>query len=273
MRVSSDGHGAMPERAVGRQRSSASGKAGIRKPYIQRTVRMTGGQLRWLGDLKRLVAMRAAGETVPPGLVPNLLRSVIEDFGCVTDDHGGSWNADAWRSGFSPHPTGTKQLDVLAASLPQWPGADSGWRLITRGDVFACSDPLLLFLAAMAWGFGPSGYGWRRTLDILTRAGDDAVVHAMRTLQRSHSEGGPEAVWKAFSVGGAAKVNGLGTAFASKIAYFTCYDRRRGAGPLIADRNTAWTFWALEDVWDSRTNLAPPSMGGTWPPRPGGLRR
>jgi hypothetical protein len=157
-------------------------------------------------------------------------------------------------SGFAPYPTGRKQLDVLAASLPQWPGTNSGWRKITRGDVFAVGEPLQLFLAAMAWGFGPTGYGWRRTLDILTTAGPDAVETAMRLLRRSYGDGGSGAVWKTFSAGGAAKVNGLGTAFASKIAYFACYDRQRGAGPLIADRNTAWAFWALEDVWDSRAS-------------------
>jgi hypothetical protein len=215
---------------------------------------MRGEQPRWLNGLKSLVSMRVASRTVPPDLLLSLLQSVIEEFDCVTNDHGGFWNADAWRSGFSSHPRGREQLDVLAASLPQWPGTDPRWRLITRGDVFASNEPLLIFLAAMAWGFGPTGYGWRRTLDILTAAGDDAVVNAMRTLQRAHSEGGPEAVWKAFSADGTAKVNGLGTAFASKIAYFTCYDRQRGAGPLIADRNTAWAFWALADVWDSRTS-------------------
>jgi hypothetical protein len=215
---------------------------------------MRGEQPPWLGDLKRLVSIRAAGKTVPPDLLLSLLRSVIEDFDCATEDHGGIWNADAWRTGFSSYPTGREQLGILAASLPQWPDTATDWRLITRGDVFASTEPLLLFLAAMAWGFGPSGYGWRRTLDILTAVGDDAVVNAMRTLQRSHSEGGTEAVWKAFSANGTAKVNGLGTAFASKIAYFTCYDRQRGAGPLIADRNTAWAFWALGDVWDSRAS-------------------
>jgi hypothetical protein len=120
--------------------------------------------------------------------------------------------------------------------------------------VFAADEPLLLFLAAMAWGFGSVGYGWRRTLDILTAAGADAVVNSVRSLQHSYSDGGPGAVWKAFSARGAAKVDGLGTAFASKIAYFACHDRQRSAGPLIADRNTAWTFWALEDVWDSRAS-------------------
>jgi hypothetical protein len=210
----------------------------------------------WLDDLKYLVSLRVAGERVPSTCTLNLLQSVIEGFDCPTDDHEVSWHAASWRDGFASNPTGREQLDVLAARLPQRPGTNSGWRKITRGDVFAVGEPLQFFLAAMAWGFGPTGYGWRRTLEILTAAGADAIETATRLLQRSYGDGGPEAVWTAFSAGGAAKVDGLGTAFGSKIAYFACYDRRRGAGPLIADRNTAWAFWALEDVWDSRAKAA-----------------
>jgi hypothetical protein len=217
---------------------------------------MSDEQPPWLDDLKRLVSLRVAGESVSSTCTLSLLQSVIEGFDCPTDDHGVSWHSTSWRSGFASYPKGREQLGVLAASLPQWPGTNSGWRRITRSDVFAVGEPLLLFLAAMAWGFGPTGYGWRRTLDILTAAGADAVEAAVRLLQRSYGDGGSGAVWKAFSARGAAKLDGLGTAFASKIAYFACYDRQRGAGPLIADRNTAWTFWALENVWDSRSSAA-----------------
>lgn len=217
---------------------------------------MRGKQPIWFDDLKHLVSMRMAGTAVRRELVLGLLQSVIEGFDCATDDHGGSWNAEAWQRGFSEYPTARERLDVLAARLPRRQGSDVGWRLITRGDVFTSGEPLLLFLAAMAWGFGLRGYGWRRTLDILTTAGDDAVIKAMRTLQHSYSCGGPEGVWRAFSASDAAKLHGLGTAFASKVAYFTCYDRLRGDGPLIADRNTAWALWALEDVWDSRNSAA-----------------
>jgi len=213
---------------------------------------MSGEQPSWRDDLKRVVSLRVAEKSVSSTCTLNLLQSAVEGFDCPTDDHGVSWHADIWRSGFASYPTGREQLDVLAASPPQPPGTNPGWRKITRGDVFTVDEPLLLFLAAMAWGFGATGYGWRRTVDILVAAGADAVVKAMRILQRSYGDGGPGAAWTAFSAGGAAKVGGLGTAFASKIAYFACYDRQRGVGPLIADRNTAWAFWALADVWDSR---------------------
>ena len=60
------------------------------------------------------------------------------------------------------------------------------------------------------------------------------------------------AAFRAWSWGGRAKLPGLGTAFASKVAYFAAYDREAGTGPLIADMNTAWSLWALAGVWDSR---------------------
>lgn len=130
--------------------------------------------------------------------------------------------------------------------------ADGDLRLITRGDVFASCDSNMLFLAAMAWGYGLTGYGLYRTLQTLNACrGDDAVVRAIEELRRS-AVGGPEAVWRAFSAGGRARLPGLGTAFASKIAHFACYDHDTGEGPLIADRNSAWGFWVVEDVWDIR---------------------
>jgi hypothetical protein len=58
--------------------------------------------------------------------------------------------------------------------------------------------------------------------------------------------------WRAWSRGGTAELRGLGAAFASKVAYFACYDRAGGTGPLIADQNTAWALWALAGIWDSR---------------------
>jgi hypothetical protein len=50
---------------------------------------------------------------------------------------------------------------------------------------------------------------------------------------------------------GDAKLAGLNSAFASKIAYFVCCSSN-GAGPLIVDENAAWAAWALADIWDSR---------------------
>lgn len=81
------------------------------------------------------------------------------------------------------------------------------------------------------------------------------MTMAIRALQRSRSEEGVEGVWKAFSRGGDAKLADLGTAFGSKIAYFAVYDRSKGTGPLIADVHTAWAFWALEGLWDTRASV------------------
>jgi hypothetical protein len=63
--------------------------------------------------------------------------------------------------------------------------------------------------------------------------------------------GSPERTWTALT--GSQGLRGLGPAFGTKLAYFLSYDRRaNGNGPLIADRWTAWAFWALTDDWDIR---------------------
>lgn len=144
--------------------------------------------------------MRVASIAVPPGPVADVLHAVITDFNCATHDRGSNWNAGAWQSGFAVHATDTDRelLDKLAAGLPRSSGKSQGWRLITRRDVFASSKPLLLFLAAMMWGFGSRGYGWRRTLDILKTAGESAVVNAVSALQDANNNGGAERVWQAF---------------------------------------------------------------------------
>jgi hypothetical protein len=129
-----------------------------------------------------------------------------------------------------------------------------GWRLISRSDVFAATDdPLELFLATMAWGYGNRGYGWRRTADIVNGSYEPTIAHAVKSLRDAAATEGPASTWRAWSPGGEAKLRGLGTAFASKLAYFACFDRAGQSGPLIADRNTAWALWALSGCWDSRS--------------------
>ena len=63
----------------------------------------------------------------------------------------------------------------------------------------------------------------------------------------------PDEAWRAWT-SGAARVRGLATAFASKVAYFAAYDRKTGVGPLICDANTTWAYWLLTDRWDSRAS-------------------
>lgn len=107
----------------------------------------------------------------------------------------------------------------------------------------------------MAWGYGPVGWGWWRTANIINRNGEEAVGCAVEALQRAGGEG-PVCAWRAWSSGGEAKLPWLGTAFAGKVAYFSSYDRAIGRGPLIADENTAWALWALAGIGNSRATAS-----------------
>lgn len=215
---------------------------------------MTESWHSWCGRLWDVVRSRLLGRVVPHDQVVALLESVTSSFEEATGDHGGWWSAGAWRDGFAAGPKLQQRVNRLADRLRNGPDHRPDWRYITRSDVFASDTTLDLFLAALAWGFGTTGYGWRRTLAIFAEADDDAVTKAIKELKRSFAEHGAEGVWTAFSPGGKAKLTGLGAAFASKVAYFTCYDRPGGTGPLIADRNAAWAFWALEGSWDIRAS-------------------
>ncbi len=161
--------------------------------------------------------------------------------------HPPSWLTERSTTCYSAH-----SRDQFAISS----GSVGRWRLISRADVFSrAGDPLDLFLAAMAWGFGNRGYGWRRTAGIINHAGEEQVVRAVESLRRAAADG-PARTWSAWSRGGEAKMRGLDTAFASKVAYLACFDLARGRGPLIADLNTTWTLWALAGTWDSRKSAA-----------------
>jgi len=218
--------------------------------------------------LDDLVRARAVGRPVDPPSVDGLLQRTIDGLDPVaTDDHGVSWHSHAWidaRDGVWTDDT-RERLRRLAAHLPRTSHGD-GWRLITRRDVFAMAgdDDLDLFLAAMAWGFGTVGYGWRRTARIIDAAGEGEVRRAVACLRDVSTEQGAAEAWTAWSWGGPAKLRGLGTAFASKVAYFASFDRSQGRGPLIADINTAWALWALNGTWDSRTSADRYAGYGDW---------
>ncbi len=73
-------------------------------------------------------------------------------------------------------------------------------------------------------------------------AGEARVRRAVQDLRQTATEHGYAGAWHAWSRNGIAKVPGLDTAFASKLAYFGCFDRTARRGPLIADLNTAWAL-------------------------------
>lgn len=177
-----------------------------------------------------------------------LLCSIIGAFECATTDQGVWWNAERWLAAEAAWSERVRsRLDALASSLEE----RDGERWIKRGDVVAQDDSLSFFLAAMAWGFGPTGYGWRRTVDVLDGSGEDRVIAVVECMREVPPES-PRDAFLGWSRGGEAKLVGVGTAFGSKLAYFAAYDRNAGRGPLIADRNTAWAIWAVAGISDSR---------------------
>lgn len=206
--------------------------------------------------LTELVRGRIEGAPIEEEGVRRALTAEIGAFSQPTDEHAVWWNGQAWSQAEVWSTDARRRVQRLYASLDDR-SRDDGWRLISRAQVFhRADDPLDLFMAAMAWGFGNRGYGWRRTSDIINGAGEETVARAVERLRHAEAEGGAAGVWRAWARGGEAKLRGLDTAFASKVAYFASFDRDRGRGPLIADLNTAWALWALAANWDSRTSAA-----------------
>ncbi|WP_131811357.1 hypothetical protein [Mycolicibacterium monacense] len=163
------------------------------------------------------------------------------------------WYGRRWAAKPAWHPEFKKRIYALADTLDYAGQAEK--LVIRRSGVFARrDDPVDLFLAAMAWGFGTTGYGWWRTAQVVNPAGHDAakkVRDAVAAYRTAWTEGEAEALARAWTRG-VSRIPGLGPAFATKVAYFALYDLDAGTGPLIADLNTAWSLWALDGTWDSR---------------------
>jgi hypothetical protein len=192
-------------------------------------------------DAQRLVTARAHKTPLDEGSVARILSATIDQFPEPTDQHAVWWNTDWWSDTDAWSSENRGRIRALADALDDHSRKD-GWRLISREFVFGLvDDPLELFLATMAWGFGERGYGWRRTSDIVNSVGEARVARAVENLRCACAQG-PAAAWRAWSRGGEAKLPGLDTAFASKVAYFASFDRATGHGPLIADKNTSWAL-------------------------------
>lgn len=206
--------------------------------------------------LEEVLRSRARDKKLNDHSVRRILGTTIKGFSQSTDDHAVWWNGARWCESRVWSPRVLRRLRAFLDSLDDSSHED-GWRLVSRAYVFATAgDSVDLFLAAMAWGFGDRGYGWRRTANIIASAGEKGVAASVASMRSAFDAGGPAAVWTAWSNGGPAKLTGVGTAFASKLAYFACFDRASGRGPLIADANTAWSLWALAGFWDSRNAAA-----------------
>jgi hypothetical protein len=176
----------------------------------------------------------------------SLLGSIRDEVDS-TDAHGVWWDIDTWRRGLDGTALAVSVDAVLAGSHRR-----GGRALIVRDQVFAFQDrPCDLFVAAMAWGYGTTGYGCYRTRRIIESSGVQRLTEFIKSLRAVAAS--PAMTWE--TIMGRHGVNGLGPAFGTKLAYFAGYDRRsHGEGPLIADRWTAWAFWALTGEWDIRTD-------------------
>lgn len=173
----------------------------------------------------------------------------------LTDDQASTWYGGSWIDSGTWIPVTRGRLETLAEKLAPCRYGKAGGLSIARRNVFECrGKPVDLFLAAMAWGFGPRGYGWSRTAKMINPDGKDgeaSVEAAVAAYCSAWHRGGAAAVARAWT-SGPGKIWGLGPAFASKAAYFALYERENKNGPLIADLNTAWSAWALGGIWDSR---------------------
>lgn len=170
-----------------------------------------------------------------------------------TEEQPITWSGRRWLASQEWHPTTRTHIAELCDQLGSSKSAEV--LVITRRDVFDRRGSAVdLFIAAMAWGFGTTGYGGWRTAAMVNPEGRDQeqrVADAVDAYRAAWSTGGAEAVARAWA-NGTGKIRGMGPAFASKLAYFAIYDRTAGNGPLIADLNTAWSVWALGGIWDSR---------------------
>ncbi|MDA8322656.1 MAG: hypothetical protein M0030_23010 [Actinomycetota bacterium] len=187
-----------------------------------------------------------------------MLSKIIGGFGEPTDDHGVCWSAGNWARGLMSASSAEARnlaalVEQLSSELPDGCAGHPEWHLITRSDVFARNDdPLRLFLATMAWGYGNRGLGWPRVRDIASADSFAARIDRFVKSVASVPPDAPAAAWTAVA-DNAGRPHKVHMAFGSKLAYFAAYDRTRQRGPLIADIWAAWgfwTFWGSDDRWE-----------------------
>lgn len=131
---------------------------------------------------------------------------------------------DAWASVFASSPE-------VAAEIAAEIDAHNGIRrsfIHERAD----GDPVSLFLAAMAWGFGPTAYGPARVAKMMAIPGFESnvgtIVEDVRT--RGAAEG-----WTSLLL--THKIHGLGMAYGTKLLYFAGYGSDcPGPRPLVLDQ-------------------------------------
>jgi hypothetical protein len=136
-----------------------------------------------------------------------------------------------WSPLRQPWPDALRNHARLRADLEREVAEHDG---IRREFVFgqADCDPIELFLAAMAWGFGTTNVRWPRQAEMLIRVDDRAkLTEILRTVRQKGAAEGWSALW------GDQHVDGLGAAFGTKLLYFAAYRLPPRPRPLILDGN------------------------------------
>jgi hypothetical protein len=145
-----------------------------------------------------------------------------------------SWDPDTWSTVAElAFPSTAETLAFLIdASIPGDRDRLSISRQSVR-DAGASLGPHAGVLAALVWGFGPTGYGASRTAKMLTSDGAAAASeHIWVTAREQGAQAGFSALWH----NKRSCVRGLGTAFGTKVLYFAATAATPRPAPLVLDQ-------------------------------------
>lgn len=138
------------------------------------------------------------------------------------------WRPERWREVFAGYgPLYQRLRDHIAKE-------NGIARYFVHG--LAAAEPMELFLASMAWGWGTVGYGPYRVGSIIKDAGNRRNIATIIDTVREGkvTDGSPgRRGWKALL--GDNRVPGLGMAFGTKLLYFAGYTLTERPRPLILD--------------------------------------
>jgi hypothetical protein len=143
------------------------------------------------------------------------------------------WNPANWTEvGTSAFPAGATIQHLERASVPSARGRPALTRQAVR-ETHAALGPRGGFVAALVWGFGPTGYGASRVRKILGSPSAAAIVEDIwDTAATEGARAGFSALWE----NGRSRITGLGTAFGTKVLYFAATNDTPDPAPLVLDR-------------------------------------
>lgn len=163
-------------------------------------------------------------------------------------NHQVTFDAAAWREGWSQHPH--------LGPLPTVFNTDSPRGTLTRGQVFAAAgnldssaDILAFFATLAAWGTGINGLMRYRAMTPLTiPSNTNKLLDAVAGMPSD-----PVAAYRYFNnsdSGRGRRVPGLGPAYFTKLLYFTHPPQPGEVTPLILDRFVANAMgWTIHSGW------------------------